>query len=443
MRNAAVATFTLDRQALVDRFDRARLRSNELFDLIEPGAYYSRPIALRHPIVFYEGHLAAFAVNTLLKRALARPGLDENLERLFARGIDPEHEPAGDALEWPERELVRAYVTAAGERVREALLADDLDRPGDPLLDRAAAAFAIVEHEEMHHETLQYIFHRLPLTSKRRPEGYRPVPGGDPPRTAQASIPAGMATLGAERHEIPFGWDNEFPALRARVEAFRIDVHDVTNAAFLEFVNDGGYSRDALWDADAWAWRVEHGVEHPLFWEWHEAGWHWRGMFDAIPVPPAWPVYVTLGEARAFARWSGARLPTEAEYHRAAFGNHDESERSMPWGDAPVDATRGHLDGASWDPAPAGSHPAGVSAFGVHDLVGNGWEWTSTPFRPFPGFAAMASYPEYSADFFDDRHFVIKGASPATARALVRRSFRNWFRPHYPYVYATFRCVRD
>jgi len=127
----------------------------------------------------------------------------------------------------------------------------------------------------------------------------------------------------------------------------------------------------------------------------------------------------------AYAQWRGWRLPTEAEYQRAA-----------------LDAAPGVCDFSSWDPEPAGSRPGTRSRYGVEDLVGNGWEWTSTPFAPFPGFRPSVSYPEYSADFFDGEHFVMKGASPATARELIRPSFRNWFRPRYPYVYATFRCVR-
>jgi len=158
-------------------------------------------------------------------------------------------------------------------------------------------------------------------------------------------------------------------------------------------------------------------------------------------LPGAWPVYVSQAEAAAYARWRGARLPTEAEFQRAAYGS-PEGERPHPWGDAAADASRGLFDFASWDPEPAGTHPKGASAWGIHDLVGNGWEWTSTPFAPFPGFQAMPSYPEYSADFFDGEHVVMKGASPATARELLRPSFRNWFRARYPYVYATFRCVR-
>jgi formylglycine-generating enzyme required for sulfatase activity len=148
-------------------------------------------------------------------------------------------------------------------------------------------------------------------------------------------------------------------------------------------------------------------------------------MFEPIPLPLAWPVYVSQAEADAYARWKARRLPTEAEYHRAAFGTDSGEERSLPWGNVETSPERGNLDFASW----------------VHDLVGNGWEWTSTEFAPFPGFHPMASYPEYSAEFFDGHHLVLKGASPATAKELVRRSFRNWFRPNYPYVYAKFRTV--
>lgn len=164
-------------------------------------------------------------------------------------------------------------------------------------------------------------------------------------------------------------------------------------------------------------------------------------MFDRFPLPLGWPTYVSHAEASAFARWRGTRLPTEAEFQRAAFGSSD-GERVHPWGDAVPSPAHGVFDISSWDPEPAGAHPQGASAFGVEDLVGNGWEWTSSTFAPFPGFRPMPSYPEYSADFFDGEHFVMKGASPATARELLRPTFRNWFRPRYPYVYATFRCAR-
>ena len=133
---------------------------------------------------------------------------------------------------------------------------------------------------------------------------------------------------------------------------------------------------------------------------------------------------------------------SEAEFQRAAYGDRSGHERRHPWGDDAPTSAHGVFDFTSWDPHPAGSHPRGASAWGIHDLVGNGWEWTGSVFAPFPGFSALPSYPEYSADFFDGEHFVIKGASSATASELMRPSFRNWFRPRYPYVYASFRCVR-
>ena len=407
-----------------DWYARNRARSQALFDLLADTAYYSRPIDLRHPIVFYEGHLPAFSFNTLVRRALGGPSIDATLETLFARGIDPSEDQAGrsTAHQWPSRATVQQFAAEADRRVRAALERSDLDRPGDPLLNRAEAAFTILEHEAMHQETLLYMWHRLPLDQKRRPQGYQPVVDGRVPAHEWIEIPAGRVTLGLDDNALAFGWDNERPHLAADVAAFTLQRHDVTNADYLEFVNQGGPA--------------------PLFWERHGDAWYWRGMFDLIPLPSSWPVYVCHVDASAYAEWRGWLLPTEAQFQRAAYGTPDGAERRYPWGEAAPSPEHGVFDFSSWDPEPAGSHPAGRSAWGVDDLVGNGWKWTNTVFAPFPGFHAMPSYPEYSADFFDGEHFVMKGASPATARELIRPTFRNWFRPRYPYVYATFRCVR-
>jgi ergothioneine biosynthesis protein EgtB len=436
------------RADLANRYRRNRERSRRLFALVSDEAYYSRPIALRHPIVFYEGHLPGFSFNTLVKKALGRPSIDARLEDLFARGIDP-HEsaasrsPSPDAQgQWPSREVVRAFAAEADRLVVDALEHADIERPGHPLLDRGEAVFAILEHEEMHHETLLYMFHRLPFDRKTAPAGYRPRTQGAPAPAQWVRIPAGRATLGVDRTAIPFGWDNECPAWSVDVPGFAIERHDVTNERFLAFVEAGGYRDARWWTPDDWQWRQAEGLTHPLFWERIGEAWFWRGMFGMIPLPASWPVYVSQAEASAFARWHGARLPTEAEFQRAAYGS-PEGERQHPWGgDAPT-PSHGVFDFASWDPEPAGSHPDGASAWGVEDLVGNGWEWTGSPFAPFPGFREIASYPEYSADFFDGEHVVMKGASPATVRDLLRPTFRNWFRKRYPYVYATFRCVQS
>ena len=441
----ATTETALNREALAGWYRRNRQRSRQLFDIVHPEAYYARPISLRHPIVFYEGHLPAFSLNTLVKRALGQPGVDGHLERLFARGIDPDSEASAGGsqpAEWPSRDEVRRFADACDARILEALASAPLEQPGHPLLHGAEAVYAILEHEAMHQETMLYMWHQLPYEYKQVPAGVSADIGGTTPPAATVVVPAGRATLGVRPGEIPFGWDNEFPGFCVDVPAFEIDVHNVTNEQFMDFVEAGAYRDAGWWTPEAFDWVRREGLEHPRFWTRRHGAWAWRGMFAEVDLPPAWPVYVSQAEAAAYARWKGGRLPTEAEYHRAAFGEPSGRERQYPWGDAAPDSSRGLFDFASWNPVAAGRHPAGASAWGVHDLLGNGWEWTCTAFTPFEGFRPLASYPEYSADFFDGQHLVMKGASPATAGELLRRSFRNWFRPNYPYVYAGFRCVR-
>jgi ergothioneine biosynthesis protein EgtB len=434
----------LDRQALADWHRKNRERSRRLFEAVRPEAYRDRPIPLRNPIVFYEGHLPAFAVNTLLKRGLGDPGIHKDFERLFEPGIDPEDEAsmAPGASAWPRREDIQAYGEESDRRILEAFARRDIAREDSPMLANGLAAYTILEHEAMHQETLLYMWSRLPYEKKIAPaDATAPVVGAEPPPRARARVPAGRARLGASAGEIPFGWDNEFPALAVDVPAFDVDVHDVTNADFMDFVDAGGYRTLELWSEEGRGYLDTHGATHPPFWERSGESWLWRAQWAALPLPPAWPVWVTHAEAEAYAAWKGRALMSEAQYHRAAFGTPSGRDRTYPWGEDPPDETRGNFDFVSDDPIPAGSRPAGASAWGVHDLMGNGWEWTSTVFAPFPGFAPMPTYPQYSADFFDGKHFVMKGASPSTARELLRPSFRNWFRGNYPYVFASFRTV--
>jgi iron(II)-dependent oxidoreductase len=447
MAGVEVATDRLlDRRQAVEWYRANRRRTAGIFDLLEPSAYFDRPIALRNPIAFYDGHLPAFSVNTLVKKGLGEPGIDPELEVLFERGIDPEDASAVPGVAprgWPSREEIQAYGRSADRLVIEALETKDVTREDNPVLARGLAAYTILEHEEMHQETLLYMWHRLPYAKKRAPRG-APVPivGGEPPERRRVRVPAGRATLGAQREKVPFGWDNEFQELTIDVPEFEIDVLDVTNRDFLEFVRAGGYEREDLWSEEGWRWRSENDVRQPAFWESRGEDRAWRGMFADVPLPPAWPVFVSHSEASAYARWRDSRLMTEAEFHRAAYGTPSGAERPFPWGEEPPDPSRANFDFARWEPVPVGSHPAGASAWGVQDLLGNGWEWTSTVFGPLPGFEPMASYPVYSTDFFDGKHWVMKGGSFATTKSLLRRSVRNWFRGNYPYVYATFRTVK-
>jgi gamma-glutamyl hercynylcysteine S-oxide synthase len=258
-------------------------------------------------------------------------------------------------------------------------------------------------------------------------------------------IPAGPATLGLSRSNgDEFGWDNEFEAHVEFVPEFAIDNYNVTNRDFLLFMQSGGYENRSLWSDETWAWRKAENITHPTFWRRNGSLWLYRSMFGDFQLPLDWPVYVSHAEATAYANWLGRKLPSEEQFHRAAYGTSEESvERSYPWGDEAPGPRHGNFNFEHWDPCPVGAFPRGASAFGVHDIVGNGWEWTRTIFAPFPGFTAMSFYPGYSANFFDGKHYVMKGGSPRTAACMLRRSFRNWFQPQYPYVYATFRCVED
>lgn len=405
----------ITRETLIDWYRSARERTRELFAIPKAEAYHDRPIPLRHPIVFYEGHLPAFAINTLLKLTLGRPGLDAGFEVLFERGIDPEsvRDAKAPTAVWPSRSEIQAYGAAADEKIVDALANAPIEEDG------GEGAFTVLEHELMHHETLLYMFHNMRYERKVLAPS-RPWRNQNVVTTGTVNVPAGTAVLGGTREDLGFGWDNESPPLRVDVPSFDIDRHSVTNGQYLQFVT-------------ATAGPLPH------FWERRDGELYWRGLFERRPLPLTWPVWVTHEEAEAYARWVGRRLPTEAEYDRAAF---EDGDRRFPWGNETADITRGNFDFASFDPVPIGSFPAGASVFGVHDLVGNGWEWTSSLFEGFPGFKPMASYRQYSTDFFDRRHYVLKGASPVTDWHLIRRTFRNWFRPNYPYLYAKFRTVR-
>jgi len=283
--------------------------------------------------------------------------------------------------------------------------------------------------------------HRLPRELKLKPPECQASPSMSRPEASMIRVPAGRATLGLPR-DGRFGWDNEFEAHVVEVPAFEIGALMVTHGEFLDFVRAGGYDERAYWDDPNWEWVRKSGRRHPSFWRPTASGWMFRGMFDERPLPIDEPVWTSHAEAEGYARWKGMRLPTEAEWHRVACGTPDGDECDFPWGDHPPTARHGNFDSHRWDPTPVGAYPEGRSAFGAYDTLGNGWEWTSTVFAPFRGFQTYPLYPGYSADFFDGRHFVLKGGSPRTDSSMLRRSFRNWFQPHYQYLYAGFRLVQ-
>lgn len=417
-------------------------RSDRVFALLAPEALLARPIPLRHPFIFYLGHLPAFAWNQLGRWLLRGDPMDSRLDELFARGIDPvgvdQYVPS-QVEAWPSTPAVLAY----RDRVRAALL--EAAAAIDPSSPRAALAVGtVVEHELMHQETLLYMARCLPLRQLHRDPAAPPYVFEAPGECRMIEIPAGRTVLGRSREPLAFGWDNEFPDTEVEVAAFAIESTPVRNRDFLGFMEDAGYERRDLWTAEGWAWRERQRLWHPPFWRRGADGhWLYRTVFEELPLERVldWPVSVAWEAAAAFARWRGGRLPTEPELHRATHGTPDGGLRAHPWGDEEPSEVHGNFGFRHWSPTPAGHYPGGASAWGVLDLVGNGWEWTSTRFGPLPGFEPMPNYAGYSADFFGEPHYVMLGASWATDDRLVRRSFRNWFQPQYPHTFSKFRCV--
>lgn len=436
---------------LLSRIEEARARTDALFQMLPPNSFYYRPVPERHRLIFYLGHLEAFDSN-LLSDALGLEPRDPEFDKLFAFGIDPVNTglPTDTPGDWPGIARVEKYNRQTRERLNAALenTGDASGSRDEGLIDGTLLHVAI-EHRLMHAETLSYLLHNLPV-ERRIPQPAVQRDSRPAPRQQQATIPAGTATLGqSSKLAHSFGWDNEFESQEIHVPSFSVDVYPVTNGEYLKFVRAGGYEDSSYWRPEDWEWKRQERLEHPHFWLPRSSSqasdpdtqWEYRAMFGTIPLPQSWPVYVSCAEAQAFARWAGKKLPTESQWHRAAYGTPEGSERVYPWGEGPPDSSRGNFNFQRWDAAPVDAHPAGASAFGVFDLLGNGWEWTSTPFGPLPGFQPFPFYPGYSANFFDGKHFVMKGGSARTDVCMLRRSFRNWFQPHYPYVYATFRCV--
>jgi len=431
------------RHELLERVADARRRSDTLFDLVRTGALYERPIPERHRIIFYVGHLEAFDWNLLHECILGLKSFRPEFDRLFAFGIDPVGSglPNDQPSDWPPLDAVHDYVTriraALDHKLADGVLENAQRRDGSPVDTLLNVA---IEHRLMHVETLAYMLHQLALDKKVR-QGVPQKLDNAPVVHRMVEVPAGMATLGLCRRAENFGWDNEYEAYTVDVPAFAIDQYKVTNRQYLEFMAASGYETPSLWSDEDWNWRTSRGIAHPVFWKKADDHWLYRTMFDEVPLPLDWPVYVSHAEASAYARWAGKLLPTEAEWHRAAYGTVGGRERMYPWGNQAPSARFGNFDFHRWDPTPVNAFPEGQSASGVDDMLGNGWEWTSTVFAPFPGFEPFPFYRGYSADFFDGKHFVMKGGSARTAACMLRPSFRNWFQAHYQYVYVGFRCV--
>ncbi|HWS54355.1 MAG TPA: SUMF1/EgtB/PvdO family nonheme iron enzyme [Pyrinomonadaceae bacterium] len=424
-----------------------RARTLELFDMAGEGELRESPGFGFRPVIWHLAHIGVFEAYWLLQKVAGRPAPDERYERVF----DPIRTPREESKDLPARREMEAYLGRVREGALDTLAAADFGSR-DPLLRGGYVFDLVLEHERQHQETLAYLLQLLDPSKKVRAaapgserdaedfnHGRPPAPSRTP--GGMVTIPEGPFLMGAAWDS--FAYDNERPAHDVFLPAYKLARLPVTNEEYARFVAEGGYERREFWGEEGWGWREKEGWGCPLYWR-REGGrcWSARRMFDEGELEPGHPVTgVSWYEAEAYARFAGGRLPTEAEWEKAASWD-GARKRRFAWGDAEPAANLCNFGARRWGTTPVDHFPAGASFYGCLDMSGNVWEWTSSPFDAFPGFEPFP-YPEYSETWFDGDHRVLKGGSWATSAPVLRASFRNFFRRPFRIAFAGLRLAED
>jgi iron(II)-dependent oxidoreductase len=427
----------LDRHAIRRLLADARERTLALVAPVSEADMNRVHDPLMSPLVWDLGHIAAFEDLWLCHTAGGLEALRPELMEVY----DATETPRAQRGDIPYLRLAdaRDYLQAVRDRTLEVLDRADLSDAGGLLNGHGLVWDMIVRHEYQHNETM------LQTLKLAAPGVYTPHTTGLPRRPPfhaagrKAHVPAGPFELGAARGG--FAYDNERPRRVVDVAAFEIDVAPVTVGAFRSFVQEGGYRRRELWSDAGWAWREAERIERPLYWL---SDWDVR-WFDRVErLDPAAPVqHVSWHEADAYARWRGERLPTEAEWEKAAtWDPASGATRRYPWGDGPPAAAHANVGQTAYRPSSPGAFPAGASPVGCLAMVGDVWEWTASDFVAYPDFEPFP-YEQYSQVFFGGDYKVLRGGSWATRGRVATPTFRNWDYPMRRQLFCGFRCVRD
>ncbi|MEV0093948.1 ergothioneine biosynthesis protein EgtB [Streptomyces sp. NPDC050738] len=420
----------------IDALTTARTRTALLTSCVDDHELTAQHSPLMSPLVWDLAHIGNQEEQWLLRAVAGRDAIRPEIDSIYDAF---EHSRASrPSLPLLAPAEARRYASDVRGRVLDVL--EKIPLHGRPLLDAAFAFGMIAQHEQQHDETM-LITHQL-RSGPAALTAPAPPAASTAGLEAEVLVPGGPFTMGTSTE--PWALDNERPAHRRDVAPFHIDTTPVTCGAYLRFMADGGYEQERWWAQAGWEQIQTHGIRAPLFWQREGGQWLRRhfGVLEAVPVEE--PVlHVSWYEADAYARWAGRRLPTEEEWEKAA--RHDPvSGRSLryPWGDEDPTAERANLGQRHLRPAPAGSYPAGESPLGVRQLTGDVWEWTSSDFLPYPGFAAFP-YREYSEVFFGSAHKVLRGGAFSVDEVACRGTFRNWDLPVRRQIFSGFRTARD
>jgi len=427
------------RERIAADLERARRRTLALTEAVDEPDLIRQHSPIMSPLVWDLAHIGNQEELWLLREVAHRDAiLPETINDLYDAFRHPRRDRPALPLLDPEES--RRYVAEVRGRVTDLLESARFE--GDPLVERGFVFGMIAQHEQQHDETM-LATHNLRVGEPALDGPPPPGAGADAlTRPAEVLVPGGRFEMGTSVE--PWALDNERPAHTVDVPAFLIDTTPVNNAAYQRFVDDGGYDDPRWWAAEGWRHRREADLTAPLSWR-REGGQWLRTRFGHVePVPPEEPVqHVSWYEADAYARWAGKRLPTEAEWEKAArWDPASGRSRRYPWGDEDPTPERANLGGRHLRPAPVGAYPEGASPLGVRQLVGDVWEWTSSDFAAYPGFAAWP-YREYSEVFFAGPYKVLRGGSWAVDPVACRGTFRNWDHPVRRQIFCGFRCARD
>lgn len=423
---------------LADRLLEARARTLLLIASVSEEDLRRQHDPLMGPILWDLGHIAAFEELWLLSNLEGEIRFGE-MPGLFNPFEHPRAVRGGLAL--PTRAATLEHMARTRLRVLAALEHADL-ASANPLLRDGYVYAMVLQHEYQHNETM------LQTLQLKQGEPYRaprvthfpPVQVLSP--TGMARFPGGAVLLGTDDRTVAY--DNERPLHEVVLRPFLIDVHPVTNAEYLAFVESGGYRRRELWSDAGWAWLEQARAEAPKYWERRGGEWWRRTMDSWQPAQTQEPVcHVCFHEAEAYARWAGKRLPTEAEWETAATWDPVSGRKhAYPWGDVAPSVLHANLDQLAFGTAPIGTHALNRSPIGCCGMIGDVWEWTASDFAAYPGFEVFP-YDEYSAPFFGAEYKVLRGGSWATRSPVARGTFRNWDYPIRRQIFSGFRCAVD
>jgi iron(II)-dependent oxidoreductase len=427
------------KDALAEKLAEARERTRWLLYPVSDEDLAAQHDRIMSPLIWDYGHIGNYEELWLLNKAFGKVLSNRELYDIYDASLTPRSERPSLAM--LDRTSADRYLDAVREAALEALEEADLDGD-DPLLKSGFVYHMVLQHEYQHNETMLQTLQLMQGTGYR-PEAQVELPSGNPPDEEMVHVPRGPFVMGTD--DRAWALDNERGAHEVEVAGFYLDKTPVTNRAYLEFVEDGGYERKDLWDPEGWEWVKEKKISAPKHWYQKEPHdwWTQRFGFDEPLSMDAPVVHVSWYEADAYARWAGKRLPTEAEWEKAAsWDPQTETKRLYPWGDAPATPERTNLNQLAFKPAEVGAYPAGASAYGALGMIGDLWEWTASDFSAYPGFESFP-YREYSEIFFDDGYMVLRGGSWATRPGAIRNTFRNWDFPIRRQLFVGFRCARD